>query len=105
MEARGEVAEPGFSGQLREARRISAQLATALHLTPGQQQAIEPLLAAERRAQALAFTATDADLAQQHCFKALGLVLSASQLQACVALYPPPTGKSLLSGPAPLAAH
>lgn len=79
-EARNETPEPGLSGQVRKAHRITRLLAQALALSADQQHAVEAFTAAERRALALAPTAADAGEAQRAYRLAVHHVLDARQL-------------------------
>ena len=79
-EARNETAAPGFSGQVRAARRTADFLADALLLSHAQRLVVEASTVAERQALALAATPDDLALAQRQYLQALRQVLAVSQL-------------------------
>lgn len=85
-EACNETVAPGFSGQVREARRITSFLLDALVLSNAQLRALEACTVAERAALALAVTDADVAQAQQQYLLSVRRVLARSQLHSYVAL-------------------
>ena len=85
-EARNETAVPGFSGQVREARRITNFLVDALVLSNAQQHAVQAYTVAERAALSLAVTEADFTQAQHEYLLAVHRVLAASQQKVYSAL-------------------
>lgn len=85
-EACNETVAPGFSGQVREARRITNFLLDALVLSNAQLRALEACTVAERAALALAVTDADVAQAQQQYLLNVRRVLARSQLHSYVAL-------------------
>lgn len=85
-EACNETVAPGFSGQVREARRITNFLLDALVLSTAQLRALEACTVAERAALALAVTDADVAQAQQQYLLNVRRVLARSQLHSYVAL-------------------
>ena len=86
-EARNETLVPGFSGQVREARRITDFLLDALVLSNAQRQALEVCTVAERAALALAVTDVDAAQARWQYQLAVRRVLAPSQVHVYTMLY------------------
>ena len=94
-EARNETGAPGLSGQVRQARRVTAFLLDALVLSHAQLRGLDACTVAERAALALAVT--DADVVQARAQYRLAVLrlLSVSQLQSYVALRQQLTGTML----------
>jgi hypothetical protein len=85
-EARNEMAAPGFSGQLYEARRVSSFLADALVLNNTQQHAVQAYTVAKFQALSLATTPADTAEALQQYRQAVRRVLAPSQRGAYAVL-------------------
>lgn len=79
-EARNETMAPSFSGQVREARRITDFLLDALVLSNAQRQALQACTVAEHAALALAVTDADVVQARWHYQLAVRRVLAPSQV-------------------------
>ena len=86
VEAHNETAAPSFSRHVRAAQRITSFLADALCLTTAQQLALQQHTVAEHTALLLATSEGDIQAAQLHYLTAVRRVLTASQLDAYVAL-------------------
>ena len=86
-EARNETEAPSFSGQVREARRITSFLLDALVLSNAQLQALQACTVAEHAALALAFTDADKVQAKWQYQLAVRRVLALSQLRIYTMLY------------------
>ena len=86
-EARNETVAPGFSGQVREARRITDFLLDALVLSTAQCRALQACTVAERAALALAVTKEDIAQAQRQYQLAVRRVLAPSQVHVYTMLY------------------
>ena len=86
-EARNETEAPCFSGQVREARRITSFLLDALVLSNAQLQALQACTVAEHAALALAFTDADKVQAKWQYQLAVRRVLAPSQVRIYTMLY------------------
>ena len=86
-EARNETVAPGFSGQVRAARRITDFLLDALVLSTAQCQSLQACTVAERAALALAVTEADKVQAQWQYQLAVRRVLTPSQVHNYAMLY------------------
>ena len=86
-EARNETVAPSFSGQVREARRITSFLLDALVLSNAQLHALQACTVAERAALALALTDADKVQAKWQYQLAVRRVLAPSQLRIYTMLY------------------
>lgn len=95
LEAHNEMATPGFTQELRDARRIARFLGDALMLNNAQLHAVECCTLAERQALALAATPADLALAQRAYLQAVRQVLVASQLHTYAALCQQLAGSAL----------
>ncbi len=84
-EARNETAAPGYSSQVREARRVSTYLADALQLNNTQLRIIQGLILAEQQSLALAVTPTDISQARQHFLLKVRRTLTFNQMASYTA--------------------
>jgi len=84
-EARNETAAPGYSRQVREARRISTYLADALQLNNSQLCIIQGLILAEQQALTMAVTPTDISQARQHFLLKVRRTLTFNQMTSYTA--------------------
>ena len=86
-EARNETVAPSFSGQVREAHRITSFLLDALVLRNAQLQVLQACTVAEHAALALALTDADKVQAKWQYQLAVRRVLAPSQLRIYTMLY------------------
>ena len=86
-EARNETVTPGFSGQVREARRITDFLLDALVLSNAQHHALQVCTVAERADLALAINEVDVAQAQWKYQLAVRQLLAPSQVHIYAMLY------------------